>query len=120
VALLDSPSAPARLAAGAVAYNLALALPRSSDATARLAAGLARRALPPPAGAATPPPPLDGEAGLRVLLAIGRAVHGSRAAGRQLRALAPDPAALAGGAGAGDPRAAVVEDLRKLIAAVPS
>ena len=118
VALLDSPSAPARLADGALAYNLALSLPRRSDAAVGLVAGLARRALARPAGAATPPP-LDGEAGLRVLLAIGRAVLGSRPATQQLRSVAPEPSALVGGAEARDPRHAVVEDLRKLLAATP-
>jgi hypothetical protein len=54
-----------------------------------------------------------------VLLALGRAVHGSRAAAWRLRSLAPDPAVFAGGAAAGDPRAAVAEELRAMLAAVP-
>ena len=115
-ALLDSPHAPTRVAAAALAYNLALALPRKSDAAGRLVDGLARRALPPPGGGAAA---LDAEVGLRVLLALGRVVFGGRDAARRLRALAPDPLVLAGTASPGDMRLAVAEDLRRLLAAVP-
>ena len=124
---LDSPHAPTRLAAAALAYNLALVLPRrpasagaGGDAAHLVTLVVPRALAGGRAGEAAGPPPLDGEAALRVLLALGRAVYGSRVAAQRLQTMVPDLSALAAGAAASDQRTSVADELHRMLAAVPA
>ena len=109
-----------RLAASALLYNMALYTGREeSFEMVQLVSGLAHRVHS--AG-----PQTDPETGLRLLLALGKAVHNKPPAARLLHSLIAEasqagagPAALRPppAAGPGDMRAAVMEEVRRVVAA---
>ncbi len=108
-----------RLAASALLYNMALYTGRDeSFEMVQLVSGLAHRVH-------SPGPQSDPETGLRLLLALGKAVHRKPPAARLLHSLIAE-ASQAGGpaalrppppAGPGDMRGAVMDEVRRVVAA---
>ena len=109
-----------RLAAAGLLYNMALYTGREeSFEMVQLVSGLAHRVH-------SSGPQTDPETGLRLLLALGKAVHNKPPAARLLHSLiaeaaqaGPSPPALRSPAAAGlrDMRAAVMEEVRRVVAA---